>query len=142
MRTGAGCGSEPRSPGPFDDLRDSEVLGAARTGPEERLILVSYALGGTINGSRVLGVHNHHGVERLQFGEVGLQFVGLEMGELVDSGMEQEAFESEHAVVVQLAESGTFPWDRPTPEADVDEDLIPGVQALVFESGSVDCGLN
>ncbi len=53
-------------------------------------------------------------------GHVLLHLVGVEMRELVDAGVQQEAFEAEHAIVVQAAQIAGIAGDRAAPETDVD----------------------
>ena len=60
---------------------------------------------------------------------------GVEVRELLDAGVEQEALEAEDAGVVERREVGDVARDRAAPEADVDPGLAGGDRALGLERG-------
>ena len=66
----------------------------------------------------VLGVDDHQGVEGLELGHVLFHLLRVQVGELVHAGVQQEALEAEHALVVQRAQvrllPGTAPPQKPT----------------------------
>ena len=95
VRAGAGPA------GPLDDLGDGLVLGAAGAGGQERRVVVAAGVGCAVDRVGVLGVDDHERVEGLELGHVLLHLVGVQVRELVHAGVQQEALEAEHALVVQ-----------------------------------------
>ena len=74
----------------------------------------------------VLGVHDHQRAEPGGLLHRQRERLGLEVAELLDAGVEQEALEAEDARVVQRPEVGQVAGHRAAPEADVDADLPLG----------------
>ena len=91
-----------------------------------------------VDGAGIFGVHDHHGVEAGQHGHVLLHLIGVEMRELVDAGVQQEALEAEHAIVVQTAQIVGVAGNRAAPETDVDVRLARCGRALGVECFDVD----
>ena len=131
-----GAGAGP--PGAFDDLGDREVLGAAGARGEELGVVVAVGLGGAVDRTGVLGVHDHDRVERREFAHVGLELVGIQRRELVDPAVQQEALEPEGAGVVQPAQLVDVARNGAAPEAHVDVHLVAGDVALDVQGLDVD----
>ena len=78
------------------------------------------AAGASLQRVAVLGVHDHHGAEPGELGEVAVELGDRQRRELVHPGRRQEALEPEHALVVQAAQVVDVARDGATPEPDVD----------------------
>ena len=96
--------------------------------------------GGVFDGAGVLGVHDHQAVELADRGEVGGQVGRGQRRELRDAGVEQEAFEAEHARFVQAPEVVDVPGDGATPEAHIDVGLLGGHGPFDLQGGDVHGG--
>ena len=127
-------------PGSLDHLGDGQVLRSPGPGGQEPLVNVALGLGGPVDGPRVLGVHDHQGVVGGEHPQVLLQLVTLQVRELVDAGMQQEALEAEHTVVVQPAEVVDVAGHGTAPEPEVDERLALGDQPLELQGRLVHRG--
>ena len=122
----------PVSPVLGDDQGDRGLLGSARPGGEEAGVVgaVERAL---VEQVAVLGVHDHQCAEPGGLLHGQRELLRLEVPELVDARVEQEALEAEHPGLVQRLEVGDVAGHRAGPEADVDQDLPPGHQPLDLE---------
>ena len=80
-------------------------------------------------------MHDHQRVEAGGLGHRRLELGRLQVGELIDPGVQQEALEAEDARVVQRGEVRDVPRDGAAPEPDVDEDLVAGHGLLGPEPG-------
>lgn len=80
-------------------------------------------------------MHDHHGVEAGQYGHVLLHLVGVEMRELVDAGVQQEALEAEDAIVVQAAQVAGVAGDG-TAQKPTSMCVLPEAAARLASSAS------
>ena len=87
--------------GCLDDMGDGDVLRAARPGGKEVRISLAVRIRGPRDRFGVLGVHDHEGPVRAQDRQVFLELVLVEERELVNAGVQQEAFEPEDTGIVQ-----------------------------------------
>jgi hypothetical protein len=92
--------SAPRPSGEFDHLGDGEVLRAAGPGGQEIGVPFAVGRGRAVDAVGVLGVHDHQRAERGDLAQCLLELYGVQRREFVDPGVQQEAFEPEHAGVV------------------------------------------
>ena len=123
-------------PGRLDELRDREVLDAARAGGEEVGVLATARRRRLRQRVAVLGVHDHHGAEPCELGQIALQLHNGQRRELVHPGRRQEALEPEDALVVQAAQVVDVAGDGAAPEADVD--VAAPVRGLPLDLQRVD----
>ena len=112
-----------------DDQVDRRLLGGARPRGEEARVVgaVERAL---VEQVPVLGVHDHQRAEPGRLLHRQRERLRLEVAELLDAGVEQEALEAEDPHVVQRRQVVEVAGNRAAPEADVDEDLPLGDQPL------------
>ena len=95
-----------------------------------------------LDGVGVLCMHDHQAVEGGDLAHGRLELFGVHGRELVDTGVQQEAFEAEDARVVQRTEVTDVAGNGAAPEPDVDMRLGLCGLALHLERGDVDGGRN
>ena len=125
-RHGVGAGQvqqvhrRPGVPGRLDQVRDRDVLRAARPGGEEVGVVPSVRRRSPLDRGRVLRVDDHLRPVGGQHAQVLLELLGRQRRELLHAGVGHEALEPEDAGVVQPAQVVDVARDRAAPEADVD----------------------
>jgi len=112
-----------------DDAVDRGVLGGRGPGGEEAGVPRTVE-GSLVEQIPVLGMDEQERVEPGGLGEGALELGGIEVAELLDAGVEQEALEAEDARGVQAGQVGEVARDRAAPEAGVDVDGPPCRGAL------------